>query len=127
VAGDFDPASVFRIVVLSRRSIVSTGQKLSHVVLFKLKDSTPANIQALVDACHKYLKNHPGVAFFAAGTLAKEYARPVNDHAFDVCLNLVFDSRAAHDAYQTIDEHLTFIADNKESWETVRVFDADVT
>ncbi len=106
---------------------MATGQKLSHVVFFKLKDSSPANVQALVDACHKYLKNHPGVQFFAAGTLAKEYARPVNDHAFDVCLNIVFESRAAHDAYQTIEDHLKFIAEHKESWDKVRVFDADVT
>ena len=110
-----------------KRSAVATGQKLSHVVFFKLKDSAPANVQTLVDACHKYLKNHPGVYFFAAGTLAKEYARPVNDHAFDVCLNLVFDSRAAHDAYQTIEDHVKFIAEHKESWDKVRVFDADVT
>ena len=106
---------------------MATGQKLSHVVFFKLKDSSLANVQALVDACHKYLKNHPGVQFFAAGTLAKEYARPVNDHAFDVCLNIVFESRAAHDAYQTIEGHLKFIAEHKESWDKVRVFDADVT
>ncbi|MDA1231682.1 MAG: Dabb family protein [Planctomycetota bacterium] len=106
---------------------MATGQKLSHVVFFKLKDSSPANVQVLVDACHKYLKNHPGVNFFAAGTLAKEYARPVNDHDFDVCLNVVFDSREAHDAYQTVADHLTFIAEHKPSWEKVRVFDADVT
>jgi hypothetical protein len=114
-------------MALRKRFPVATGQKLSHVVFFKLKDSSPANVQALVDACHKYLKNHAGVHFFAAGTLAKEYARPVNDHAFDVCLNVVFDSRAAHDAYQTIEDHLTFIAENKASWDKVRVFDADVT
>ena len=106
---------------------MATGQKLSHVVCFKLKDSSPAKVQAMVDDCHKYLKNHSGVHFFAAGTLAKEYARPVNDHDFDVCLNIVFDSRAAHDAYQTVEDHLTFIAQNKESWGKVRVFDADVT
>ena len=106
---------------------MATGQKLSHVVFFKLKDSSPDNVQALVDACHQYLKNHAGVHFFAAGTLATEYSRPVNDHAFDVCLNVVFDSRAAHDAYQTVEDHLKFIAEHKESWDKVRVFDADVT
>jgi len=29
--------------------------------------------------------------------------------------------------YQTAPDHLKFIADHKESWEKVRVFDADVT
>lgn len=102
-------------------------KRLSHVVFFTLKDSSPATIQTLVDACHKYLKDHPGVVYFGAGTLAKEYARPVNDQAFHVCLNVVFDSRASHDIYQTAPDHLKFIADHKESWEKVRVFDADVT
>ena len=102
-------------------------KRLSHVVFFTLKDSSDAAIQSLLDACHKYLKDHPGVVYFGAGTLAKEYARPVNDHAFHVCLNVVFDSRASHDVYQTAPDHLKFIADHKESWEKVRVFDADVT
>lgn len=102
-------------------------KKLSHLVFFSLKDSSPAAIQTLLDACQKYLKNHPGVVFFGAGRLAKEYARPVNDHDFHVCLNVVFDSRESHDIYQTAPDHLKFIADHKESWAKVRVFDADVT
>ena len=104
-----------------------SGKNLSHVVFFTLRDASPTAIQNLVDECHKYLKNHPGVVYFGAGTLAAEYARPVNDHAFHVCLNVVFDSRASHDAYQTAEDHLTFIAQNRDSWEKVRVFDADVT
>ncbi len=104
-----------------------SGKKLSHVVFFTLKDSSPASIEKLLAACQKYLKNHPGVVYFGAGTLAAEYARPVNDHDFHVCINVVFDSRASHDAYQIAPDHLTFIAENREGWEKVRVFDADVT
>jgi len=104
-----------------------SGKNLSHVVFFTLRDSSPTAIQNLVDQCHKYLKNHPGVVFFGTGTLAAEYARPVNDHDFHVCLNVVFDSRASHDAYQTAEDHLKFIAQNRDNWEKVRVFDADVT
>ena len=105
---------------------MSSG-RLSHVVFFTLKTPSPSAIETLVDACHKYLKNHPGVVYFGAGTLAAEYARPVNDRAFHVCLNVIFDSRASHDVYQTAADHLTFIAEHKESWAQVRVFDADVT
>jgi len=101
-------------------------QKLSHVVFFTLKNPSPESIQRLVDACHKYLRNHPGVVYFGAGTLAAEYTRPVNDRDFHVCLNVVFDSRASHDIYQTAPDHLAFIAENRETWEKVRVFDADV-
>lgn len=102
-------------------------KKLSHIVFFTLKAPSPAAVQTLVDDCHKYLKNHPGVVFFGAGTLAEEYNRPVNDHDFHVCLNVVFESRASHDTYQIAADHLKFIAEHKESWAKVRVFDADVT
>lgn len=104
-----------------------SSRRLSHVVFFRLKDGSPEAVQNLVDACHRYLKNHPGVVFFGAGTLAAEYSRPVNDKDFHVCLNVVFDSRDSHDAYQTAPDHLRFIEENRESWAQVRVFDADVT
>jgi hypothetical protein len=52
----------------------------------------------------------------------------VNDRdQFHVCLNVVFDSRGTHDIYRTAPDHLKFIADNRDSWAQVRVFDADVT
>lgn len=101
--------------------------RLSHVVFFTLKDPDEQSIQALISACHRYLKDHPGVVYFGAGALAAEYARPVNDRDFHVCLNVVFDSRASHDAYQTAPDHLTFIAEHRDTWARVRVFDADVT
>ena len=53
----------------------------------------PPRSQALVDACKKYLADHPGVVFFAAGTLNHELNRPVNDRDFDVALHVVFDSQ----------------------------------
>ena len=101
-------------------------KRLSHVVFFTLKDGSPSNVHNLIDQCYKYLKNHPGVVYFGAGSLAAEYARPVNDHDFHVCLNVVFDSRASHDIYQTAPDHLKFIEDNRDGWARVRVFDADV-
>jgi hypothetical protein len=98
--------------------------KLAHNVFFKLKDSSEVNIKHLVDACDKYLTGHPGVVFYAAGVLEPDLARPVNDRDFDVSLHVVFESRAAHDVYQEAPRHLEFIAENKESWAKVRVFDS---
>ena len=43
--------------------------RLAHNVFFKLKDNSPAKVQALVDACKKYLNVQPGIVFFAAGQL----------------------------------------------------------
>jgi hypothetical protein len=103
------------------------SQLLSHNVFFTLKDQSSEKIDDMVAACHKYLKDHPGVVFFAAGTLGEEFQRPVNDRGFQVAMHVVFESKDAHDAYQTAQDHLTFIEDNKDNWDQVRVFDSYVT
>ena len=51
--------------------------------------------------------------------------REVNVRDWDVGLHIVFESRAAHDTYQTAPDHLKFIAENKPTWKQVRVFDTD--
>ncbi|MGA2255691.1 MAG: Dabb family protein [Thermoguttaceae bacterium] len=99
---------------------------LSHNVFFSLHDNSPAAVDRLVTACKTYLNNHPGTCFFAAGKLADEYQRPVNDRAFDVALLVVFSERAHHDAYQQAPRHLKFIEENKGNWKQVRVFDSYV-
>lgn len=100
---------------------------LSHQVYFTLKDSSDAARQALINSCRKYLPHHDGITFFAAGTHTPDLDRPVNDSEFHVTINVVFESREAHDVYQTSENHLAFIAENKDGWEQVRVFDADVS
>ncbi len=98
---------------------------LAHQVFFTLVDNSPQNCQALVDACQKYLTDHPGTVFFSAGLLTPDLDREVNDLDFDVALSVVFENRAAHDAYQIAPRHLEFIAENKATWKQVRVFDSD--
>ena len=83
-----------------------------------------AAAEKLVEACKKYLVRHPGVIFFAAGTLCRELERPVNDRDFDVALHVIFKDKASHDAYQTAASHRQFIDENKASWKKVRVFDS---
>jgi hypothetical protein len=99
---------------------------LGHMVYFTLKDRSPAAVQKLLADCRKYLTDHPGTVFFAAGTLVPDLTRPVNQTDFDVALQVVFESRAAHDAYQVAPRHIQFIEENKPNWDKVRVFDADV-
>ena len=99
---------------------------LAHMVYFSLKDRSPAAVEKLQAACREYLTGHPGLTFFAVGTVVPDLTRPVNQTDFDVALQTVFDSRAAHDAYQVAPRHLQFIAENKANWERVRVFDANV-
>jgi hypothetical protein len=97
---------------------------LVHNVYFALKDGSPAAKDKLIAACKKYLTDHPGTVFFAAGTLCEVLNRPVNVRDFDVALHVIFANQAAHDAYQMSPRHQAFIAENKESWAGVRVFDS---
>lgn len=99
---------------------------LAHNVFFTLKDRSPAARKKLVEACRHYLLGHPGVVFFACGTLAEELSRPVNDRDFDVGLHIVFVSREAHDQYQESPAHVKFVDENRAGWERVRVFDTVV-
>ncbi len=100
------------------------GKMLSHDVYFQLKDNSPAAKQKLVAACKKYLTGHEGEVFFAAGVLADELKREVNDLNFDVALHIVFKDMATHDKYQVAKRHDEFIAENKDNWKKVRVFDS---
>ena len=65
---------------------------LSHDVFFTLKQDSPEARAQLVAACKKYLSQHPGIVWFAAGGLAEEFQRDVNDRDFDVALHI--DSKA---------------------------------
>jgi quinol monooxygenase YgiN len=102
------------------------GPRLAHNVFFKLKDASPAKVEELVAACHKYLNVQAGILFFAAGALCAELTREVNDRDWHVGLHLVFVDKAAHDAYQDDATHNQFIAENKPTWAGVRVFDSYV-
>jgi hypothetical protein len=102
------------------------GLWIAHNVYFALKVNSPEAKKRLVAACKKYLSKHPGEVFFAAGTLAEELNRPVNERDWDVALHIVFQDRKAHDQYQDAPRHKQFIDENKDNWKKVRVFDSVV-
>ena len=96
-----------------------------HNVCFSLKDRSKESVDKLVADCKKYLSTRPGVTYFACGVVSEGLERPVNDRDWDVGLHVVFKDRPAHDKYQEDPEHLKFIAENKDTWARVRVFDTD--
>src|SRR5262245_46373377 len=100
------------------------GPMIVHNVFFTLKESNDANRKKLTAACKKYLTKHEGEVYFAAGPIAEEFKRELNDKDFGVCLVIVFKNKAAHDKYQDHKRHLDFIAENKDMWKKVRVFDS---
>jgi hypothetical protein len=104
----------------------ASGALLSHDVYFTLKDNSAAAKDKLVAACKKYLAKHPGEVAFAVGTRVEDLKREVNDQDFDVALHIVFKTRADHDRYQDADRHKQFIAEHRDNWKRVRVFDSYV-
>jgi len=99
---------------------------LAHNVYFSLKDNSSSAKEKLLAAWKKYLTGHQGTVFFACGMLAQEMRREVNDRDFEVALHVIFQDQAAHDKYQAASRHQQFIAENKENWKKVRVFDSIV-
>ena len=112
------------MTILGANSLLPEVAMLAHNVFFALKDNSTEARDKLVTACKTYLIDHPGIVFFACGTLAEELNRPVNDRDFDVGLHIVFTDQAAHDRYQDAALHHQFVAENKEGWKKVRVFDS---
>lgn len=115
-----------RTMPTARAADAAAEPMLAHIVYFTLKDKSPTAQLRLVAACKKYLSKHPGTVFFAAGTLAEDLNREVNDRDFDVGLHVIFKDRASHDKYQEAPLHVQFIEENKENWAKVRVFDSKV-
>ena len=97
---------------------------LAHDVYFTLKDRSEEASAKLVAGCQKYLSDHPGTVWFAAGPIVAEHEREVNDRGFDVALHIVFKNKAAHDKYQDAPKHHEFIEECGDLWESVRVFDS---
>ena len=56
--------------------------------------------------------------------MCSELKREVNDLEWDVGLHIIFRDLAAHDVYQESAPHQQFIAENRETWKQVRVFDS---
>jgi hypothetical protein len=113
------------LLTLSAADSLSAAEpQLSHVVFFKLKESTQPNKEKLVVGCRYFLSKHEGTVYFSAGVLAEDLDRDVNDKDFDVSLIVVFRDKAAHDQYQKHPRHLKFIDQYQELWSSVRVFDS---
>jgi len=102
------------------------GPALAHNVYFALNDNSQAACEKLAADCYKYLRDHPGVTFFAAGPIVETHAREVNVRDWDVGLHVVFASKPDHDRYQQAPAHHQFIEANSDNWKSVRVFDTFV-
>lgn len=94
-----------------------------HFVLFWMKPgSTDAARAKLMQDAKDYLGRIPTVRHLWAGKPAMT-PREVVDNSYDVGLCVVLDDSAGHDVYQIHELHKDFIAQNKEHWDRVQIYD----
>ena len=99
---------------------------IAHNVYFTLHDNSAAAVRAMIEDCHRYLAHLPGIVFYAAGTCS-DADRSSADREFDVALHVVFQDRAAFDAYMTAPKHVEFIEKYQANWKDVRALDSCVS
>ena len=99
---------------------------LVHTVLFKFTpESSDAQIQACAVDARNLLAKIEAVHSLYIGAPADTEVRPVSVRDFGLMLTVLFESIADHDVYQTHPLHDAFIANNKDSWSSVAVHDAE--
>ena len=101
---------------------VSTG--FIHTVLFYTNSADDA--QKVAAGCKKHLADIPFVKRFSVGFPAGT-PRDVVDNSYGTLLLIEFDDAAGCAAYDTHPDHQAFIAENKEFWTRVQVYDAVIS
>ena len=99
---------------------------IAHNVYFTLHDNSPAAVRAMIDDCHRYLADLPGIVFYAAGT-PLDADPSSSDRGYDVALHVVFQDRAAMDAYMTAPQHVELIEKHESNWKDVQALDSRVS
>lgn len=94
-----------------------------HTVFFYLKPgAAPSARDQLIRDCRAYLGKIQTVKELIVGVPAMT-PREVVDNSYGVGLTVILEDVAGHDIYQTHPLHLDFITRNKETWESVKIYD----
>jgi Stress responsive A/B Barrel Domain len=94
-----------------------------HTVFFWLAHPESQSDHDALSAGLESLKSVKDIAVAYIGKPA-DTRRPVVDHTYDFSITLVFNDRAAHDAYQVHPVHLEFVAECGHLWNRVQIYDA---
>jgi len=95
-----------------------------HSVYFTYKSQVPDGAaEALIKDVRQLLAKIPTVRCIEAGRRDPQAQREVNDKDFVVGLTVCFEDRQGHDEYQAHENHHAFLANHKDNWTGVRVYD----
>ena len=97
---------------------------MQHHVYFTLKDEFRNNEgRARFEKALDFLAGISSIAKAGWGVPADTEVRPVSDRAWDYAIYFSFDSIEDHNAYQVDPDHVQFVEENKELWESLTVRD----
>ena len=116
-----NPESAF---ASARRRCFLVPIMLYHCVYFWLKPELTATQRADFRRGVESLAGIKAVTKLEVGVPAGTTRRPVIDHSYDVALIVQCRDVAAHDAYQVDPIHLAFVANFKDSWTRVQIYDS---
>ncbi|HLT06140.1 MAG TPA: Dabb family protein [Cyclobacteriaceae bacterium] len=97
---------------------------LVHQVFFWLKKPNK-DLKAVMKGC-KEIGQIKSALSYQVGVPAATAKRDVIDGSYHIALTVNFKSIADHDVYQEDPVHLKFIADHKDKWEKVQIYDFEV-
>jgi len=99
---------------------------MQHHVYFTLKEEhKTAEGREKFEKSLTLLASIKSIAKAGWGKPADTEVRAVSDRTWDYAIYFSFDTLADHDAYQIDADHMAFVEENKEVWESLAVRDID--
>jgi len=93
-----------------------------HTVYFWFDEDLDSQALAAAEEGLQSLTEDPSVHHGLYGKPADTH-RSVVDNTYTYGLSLIFEDKAAHDAYQVGEVHKRFLAEHKAKWHRVVVYD----
>lgn len=98
---------------------------IAHTVLFWLKEPTNTTVRTKFESeLKKLVADSQHITYHHIGSPAST-DRPVIDRSYTYCLFVTFSGMEAHDKYQVEPAHKHFLAECKELWEKVVIYDSE--
>lgn len=115
-------------LLISQQTIIRNMEKelthfFAHTVLFWLKEPKNPEVQQKFESEVKKLIATSKYAHFGHFGKPAGTDRAVVDNSYSYSMIVTYESQEDHDAYQVEDVHQHFIAECKELWDRVQIYD----
>ena len=98
---------------------------LIHSIYFWLKDEVDADQRKEFVQAMRMLDGIDHISAAWLGTPAAITPRPTVDDSYDYALTLMFADLEHHDAYQADPTHKAFVANCRDLWSRVQIYDSE--